>query len=89
MFGDTPSYGFFIRHVKGLRINDVSVSYLKDDARSPFVLNDVNGIDVSSLKAKNAPDVPAFLLRDVQDFKIQASYPLPDKRIENIKTGKF
>ena len=89
MFGDTPSYGFFIRHVRGLRINNVSVSYLKDDARPPFVLNDVNSIDVTSLKAKHGPDVPAFLLRDVQDFRIQDSYPLPDKRIENIKTGKL
>ena len=89
MFGDTPSYGFFVRHVKGLRIDDVSVGYLKDDARPPFVLTDVNGIGISRLKAKNASGVPAFLLRDVQDFSLHDSYPLPDKRIESIKRGKL
>jgi len=43
MFGELPAYGFFIRHVKGLRMNDVDVSYLTDDARPAFVLNDVTG----------------------------------------------
>jgi polygalacturonase len=89
MFGDTPSHGFFIRHAKGVRIDDVSVSYLKDDARPPFVLDDVKGIELSRVKAQHATDSPAFLLKDVQDFSIHASYPLADKRIESIKLGKL
>jgi polygalacturonase len=89
MFGDTPSYGFFIRHVEGLRIDDVSVRFLKDDARPPFVLNYVKGIEVSGLKAQHAADVPTFVLKGVTDFGIHGSYPLPDRRIENLKTGRF
>src|SRR5258707_1007888 len=41
MFGELPAYGFFIRHVKGLQMNDVEVSYIRDDARPAFVMNDV------------------------------------------------
>jgi len=89
MFGDTPSYGFFIRHVKGLRIDDVTVGYLKDDARPPFLLNDVNGVEFTHVKAQHVTDSPVFLLKDVQDFSIHASYPLADKRIESIKLGKL
>jgi polygalacturonase len=89
MFGDTPSHAFFIRHAKGVRIDDVSVAYLKDDARPPFVLDDVKGVELSRVKAQHGTDTPAFLLKDVQDFSIHASYPLADKRIESIKLGKL
>jgi hypothetical protein len=40
-FGETPSYGFFIRHVQGLQMNDVQVSYIKADARPAFFLSNV------------------------------------------------
>src|SRR5215813_7828846 len=33
MFGEIPAYGFFIRHVNGLDMRGVSVSFLKDEAR--------------------------------------------------------
>jgi hypothetical protein len=43
MFGQTPAYGFFIRHAKGIEMSKVEVSYLKRDLRPPFVLHDVQG----------------------------------------------
>src|SRR5262252_8306840 len=45
MFGVLPAYGFFIRHVKGLQMNDVQVSYVKVDARPPFCLDQVRDIN--------------------------------------------
>ena len=50
MFGELPAYGFFIRHVKGLAMRDVEVSYLKEDVRPPFWLNDVIGVDFQHIK---------------------------------------
>ena len=41
MFGETPAYGFYLRHVKGIELNSVEVSYVKEDQRPPFVLTDV------------------------------------------------
>src|SRR3989441_2380377 len=46
MFGETPAYGFFIRHVRGIELRDVEVGYLKDDARSAFILSDVKAADL-------------------------------------------
>jgi polygalacturonase len=89
MFGELPAYGFFIRHVKGLRMSDVEVSYLKDDARPPFVLNDVKRAEFYFLRAQRGTNVPTFTFKDVEDFIIQASHPLPDKRIDSIKQGKL
>jgi hypothetical protein len=89
MFDDTPAYAFFIRHVKALTVYDVTVSCLKEDSRAPFVLKDVNGIEFSHLKAQHLNDVPTFTLKEVQDFSVHSSYPILDKRLKIIKTGKL
>ncbi len=78
MFGEVSGYGFFVRHVKGLEMSDIQVSYLKEDLRPPFVLNDVKGADFQHIKAQSAPGVPMFVLREVEDFSIQQSRPLRD-----------
>ena len=88
MFGDTPAYGFFIRHAKGLRIDQVSLSYLKDDLRPAFVLDQVNDVTFSRVKAQSA-GASTFVLKNVQDFSIHDSYPAPDKRIESVKVERF
>jgi hypothetical protein len=51
MFGDLPAYGFFIRHVKGLQMRDVAVSYLTPDLRPAFWLNDVMDVEFIHVKA--------------------------------------
>src|SRR6266446_6821768 len=79
MFGELPAYGFFIRHVKGLRMNDVQVSYLKDDARPAFVMNDVKRAEFYFIRAQHGANVPTFTLKDIEEFSIQFSHPLSDK----------
>ena len=89
MFGEIPAYGFFIRHVRGIELSDVEVSYLKDDARSPFILSDVKTADLRHIKAMHAGDTPSFLLKDVEDFSIQQSQPLPDTNIKKVRRQQF
>src|SRR4030095_8075473 len=62
MFGELPAYGFFIRHVKGLQMRDVEVSYLKPDVRPPFWLNDVAGVDFLHVKTQREKDIPTFVM---------------------------
>jgi len=69
MFGELPSYGFFIRHIKGLQMRDVEVSYLSPDLRPAFVLNNVSGAEFINVKAQREADVPAFVLKNVTDFQ--------------------
>jgi hypothetical protein len=89
MFGELPAYGFFIRHVKGIEMRDVEVSYLKEDARPPFILNDVTGADFQHVRAQRSQDVPTFLLKNVENFSLQQSWPLADTRIERAESKKF
>jgi len=89
MFGTIPAYGFFIRHVKGIELNNVEVSYAKEDLRPAFVLNEVKGADFQHLKAQRAADAPTFVLKNVEDFSVQRSKGVPDTRIERAPEKKF
>ena len=89
MFGDLPAYGFFIRHIKGLQMRDVEVSYLTPDLRPAFVLNNVTGAEFIHVKAQREADVPSFVLKNVSDFSIQQSWPVQDQRLERVDTRKL
>jgi polygalacturonase len=89
MFGELPAYGFFIRHVKGLAIRDVEVSYLKEDVRPPFWLNDVIGVDFQHIKAQRSEGVPMFVLKNVADFNTHQCWPLPDTRLDRVDAKKL
>jgi polygalacturonase len=89
MFGEMPAYGFFIRHVKALEMSDVEVSYMKEDLRPAFVLNDVKGADFYRIKAQHAPDVPTFALTNVENFSVQQSAQFPDTRLDRVKQKKL
>lgn len=85
MFGEIPAYGFFIRHVKGITMTDVEVSFMKDDMRRPFILNDVVGADFNRVKAQRMPAGKTFLLKDVSDFNTSQVWLVPDMRLEQVK----
>jgi len=85
MFGEIPAYGFFIRHVRGLQMNGVHLSVLKEDARAPFIISDGKSIELRNIKASHAAGVPSFILNGVQDFAIRDSYPLEDLRLPSAK----
>jgi polygalacturonase len=89
MFGDLPAYGFFVRHVNGLEMNDVQISYMKDDLRPAFVLDSVKDVEFRNLKAQHAPDVPTFVLKDVTDFEVHQSRGIPDTVLKSVDKKSF
>ena len=89
MFGELPAYGFFIRHIKGLQMRDVEVSYLSPDQRPAFVLNDVMGAEFIHIKAQKESDVPIFVLKNITNFNLLQSWPLEDQRHDRIDARKL
>ena len=81
MFGLLPAYGFFIRHAKGIELNNVEVGFMQEDRRPAFVLDDVSGVDFHHVKAQKAADVPTIVLKNVEDFTARGCTPLPDTKI--------
>lgn len=89
MFGTTPAYGFFIRHVKGLEMNHVELRCLAEDFRPSFVLDDVRDADFMRIKAQQAAGVPIFGLKNVEDFHLYLSRPLADTHLERVEDKKL
>jgi polygalacturonase len=84
-FGPMPAHGFYVRHVKGISMRDIEVRYMKEDLRPAFLLDDVHGVDFIHIKAAHTPDVPTFVLNNVEDFNVYLSKPLPDTQWERVE----
>ena len=76
LFGVLPAYGFYVRHAADIRLDGVEVGFMSPDTRPAFVLDDVRGIELHGVRAQTAPNVPAFVLRDVEEFRVTHSAPL-------------
>jgi len=83
MFGATmPDHGFFIRHARNIHMSNVEIVYTKEDLRPAFVLQDVRGADFFRVRAQRASTAPTFALKQVTDFSIAQSRPVPDTLLE-------
>jgi len=89
MFGIIPAYGFFIRHVKALAMNDIEVRYLNQDQRPAFVLNDVKAAEFFHVRAQKFQNASTFVLRNIEDFSVLQSPPIDDTRIEHVALKKL
>jgi|HubBroStandDraft_6_1064221.scaffolds.fasta_scaffold00361_4 polygalacturonase len=84
MFGATPAHGFYLRHVQHLRMNGVKIITQQPDARPAFALDDVQSTDFFQVKAPHpaTPGVPVFSLKNVQNFSVGRSKPVPDTDLD-------
>jgi polygalacturonase len=81
MFGMLPAYGFFIRHAKGIELNNVEVGFMQEDRRPAFVLDHVIGADFQHVKAQKAAGVSTIVLKNVENFTARGCTPLPDTQV--------
>ncbi|MET4080918.1 polygalacturonase [Pedobacter sp. UYP30] len=83
-FGITPAYGFFIRNVKNLKMDNVEVSFMDEDLRPAFILDNVDGADFQQIRAKKSGDTPVFRLNQVKEFNLFNSYKLPNTNLPTV-----
>jgi polygalacturonase len=81
-FGDTPSHGFYLRHVKGIEMNDVKILVQQPDARPAFVLDDVHDADFFRIKTPKTANVPTFVLKTVENFRVSQSNTVSDTYLD-------
>jgi polygalacturonase len=89
MFGTTPSYGFFVRHVKGIQFSNIRIACMENDFRPAFVLDDVKDVRFDTVKVSKTEGVPTFVLKNVEDFGIHQFEGLPDTQIEKAEQNKL
>jgi hypothetical protein len=71
--GVMPAYGVFARHVKGLELANVSVSFEKEDLRPAMACVDVNRLEIDNFKAQLAEGVSAARFEDVKGLVVRNS----------------
>ena len=81
-FGRMPAYGFFLRHVKDLKMHDVEISYLSEEHRPAFILDDVNRSELHHITAEQPSGAPYFVLKNIKDFTIQLSRGIKDTHLD-------
>jgi hypothetical protein len=89
MFGTTPSYGFYVRHVKGIQMTNVELQVQQPDARPAVIFDDVDGADFVHIKAQVSAGVPILKLSGVQDLNIYQSRPIGDTHLDKVDKKTF
>ncbi|MGB3005055.1 MAG: glycosyl hydrolase family 28-related protein [Chitinophagaceae bacterium] len=87
--GIMPAYGFFIRHVKGIKMNNVEVGYLGKEVRPAIIMDDVKDADLFRIKAQAVPGTKSIVLNNVEGFSIQASERFKDKKLLKNSNTSF
>lgn len=76
VFGRIPAYGFFIRHVKNIRLENIRLNFLSDDHRPAILCDNVEEIEIKGLKAPGTEDTPELVrLVTTRDAVISESRP--------------
>ena len=87
--GIMPAYGFFIRHAKGITMNNVEVSYLGNEVRPAIVMDDVKEANLFRVTMKAVPGVNAVVLNNVDNFSIKESKDYKNKTIKKLTSTSF
>lgn len=72
MFGNLPSYGFFVRHVNGLSFDNIHLGLEEKDLRYAIILDDVDKLKLRNISIdKNYTDLPVYKLNNVTNGFIE------------------
>lgn len=85
MFGITPAYGFFLRHAKGIILENIQLSFLQEDHRPAFYLEDVKSLELRFIDAQSVDAAARFVLKQVEDFRTRFCKAIPDTYLERAE----
>jgi hypothetical protein len=74
MWGELPSWAFYLRHAEGIKIKNVKVYYLKKDFRPAFVFDDVKGIEMNQVNIATANEIPVVYFNNTAEITIKGLY---------------
>ncbi len=86
MFGDLPATGFFVRHVRNLRMSNVEVAVESPDPRPALRLEDVVDPDFQSMRL---PVGVGYALDRVSGFRSVGARNTPDIHLQRMTTREL
>lgn len=70
MFGELPAWAFYVRHVEGLTMKNISVKAENTDYRPAYIFDDVAGLDLGKIKIEENDSNPQIVLKGVAEKSI-------------------
>lgn len=71
MFGELPSWGFYVRHAENIKFSNIKLSYKEDDFRPAMVFDDVKGLKLNDVKIPTVKEAPVLVLNKVSDSSLE------------------
>ncbi|MFA7421940.1 MAG: glycoside hydrolase family 28 protein [Melioribacteraceae bacterium] len=87
MFGELPSWAFFIRHADGIKMKNVKLSYKEFDFRPALVFDDVKSVELEKVEILSGTEVPIIYLNNIGKKKF-TNLKLPVENESAIKEKK-
>ena len=63
MFGELPAWGFYVRHVEGLKMKNIRLECVESDFRPALVFDNVQGLNLNNIRIVKSGDIPELVLR--------------------------
>ena len=70
MFGELPSWGFYVRHVDGLEIKNVRLNVRNEDFRPAYVFDDVKNLKIEGGNITSPTKTSQMVVKDVSGVEI-------------------
>ena len=71
MFEELPSWAFYVRHVKGLVMKNISVKAIAKDYRPAYVFDDVKNLKMQEIRIDEDDSGPQIILKEVTENEIE------------------
>ena len=71
MFGELPSWGFYVRHAEGIKMKNIKLSYVEDDFRPALVFDDVKGVALEDVTIPKAIELPVALFNNTTSIALK------------------
>lgn len=79
MFGELPAWAFYVRHVEGLTMKNISVRAKARDYRPAFVFDEVKNLKIDQLRITEEDQGPQVILRNVENADLKMDQKLLKK----------
>jgi parallel beta-helix repeat protein len=89
MFGEMPTWGFFIRHAKGVTFKNVVIKTKNSDYRPAVIVMDAEDIKFQNSEFQQLSGIPTLVSKDVKNLKLEKVKGLTDKDLKESKLDKL
>lgn len=87
--GIMPAYGFFIRHVKGIKLSNVELSYLGTEVRPAIIMDDVKDAELFRVSVQTVPGTKSIILKNTEGFNSKESKGFKNREFEKNTSTSF